>query len=163
MKRKTTIMLIILCAFLTLNMEPAPCVCEGESSNFDLYFTSFIACVFYGNCQPWYEYSSSEKGTSFAAYGENDGQTLVGTWKAGVKEEYYLLTFENQDDLSIAQHRKSDDNLLRYDRGTYSIDGDQLIMDMENGTHSIVKYSISNKTLIFAPIEEEKEIINTME
>jgi lipopolysaccharide export LptBFGC system permease protein LptF len=161
MKRKTTILLIILCAFLTLNMDPAPCVCEGESSNFDLFLTSFIACVFYGECQPWYQYTTSEELTSLVAYGENNGLTLYGSWKGSGKDIYYILTFEEQNTLSLARHRKTDNYLLRYDRGTYSIDADNLIMDMENGTYSIVKYSISNKTLTLKM--QEVESIKTVE
>jgi len=156
MKRKSMIVLIILCAGLTLNMDPAPCVCEGESANFDEYFTSWILCVFYGYCYPLYTLSDTTEGISYTAYGENDGQTLNGTWKGNGKEEYYILTFENQDQLTIAQHRNSDDYLLRYDEGTYSIETDKLIIAMENGTNSTLKYVISKRILTLSLYETEK-------
>lgn len=162
MKRKSMVLLIILCAFFTINMDPAPCVCDGESSDFDLYFTSFIACVFYGNCQPWYEYSRSEEGTSFAAHGENDGLTLTGSWKGISKQIYIILTFDDQGAVEIARHRMTDNYLLRYDKGTYSTESDELVLEMENGAYSVVKYSISNKTLTLS-MNEDKESIRTVE
>lgn len=160
MKRKTTILLIILCAGLSLNMDPAPCVCDGESSNFDIWFTSWVLCVFYGDCQPLYSLYNTDEQLSFNAHDENDGITLKGSWKGEVKQVYYILTFEESGELAIAQHRQNDDYLLRYDRGKYSIDGNHLMLDMDNGAYSIIQFSIDNQMLILSKIEEQ-ETVNT--
>jgi len=157
MQRIISVLMILLIVSLSFNFSAC-----GEAYYYWFgLITSYIACVYYGDCSG---ISNSSKNTvSFIAIDDNDGKTLKGAWKADADGVYYIQTFEEQGKLTIAQHDNSDDSIIRFDSGTYSTEGNKLIIDMENGTFSIVKFAISNKTLVLSEFVEEEETINTIE
>jgi len=122
---------------------------------------NFLNCIFYGECSDFY-YSGGSQTVQLVAYGENNGTSLGGAWENKSSDNSYILTFENNGALNIALY-DNDKNLERYNRGKYSLENDKMIIDMDNGTYSVVKFSITNKTLVLSSFEEETVKIKTAE
>jgi hypothetical protein len=122
---------------------------------------NFLNCIFYGECSDFY-YTGGSTTAQLVAFGENTGITLDGAWENKNSDNSYILTFENDGVLNIALY-DDDKNLERYDLGKYSLENDKMTIGMNNGTYSVVTYSIKNKTLLLKSFEEEKSIIKTAE
>ena len=123
------------------------------------FIINYLNCIFYGECSDFY-YTGGTQTVQLTAYGENNGSSLEGAWENKNADNSYILTFENDGKLNVALYKENE--LERYDLGKYSIDADNLVMEMENGTYSVVKYSISNMTLTLS-MQKEQESIKTVE
>lgn len=160
MKKIAYILIIIL--FVSF-FQFSSCFLSGDPSPYEYYvWTSFIGCFFFGDCDDWFWILSGSEAT-FAAVDNNNGKTLDGSWKATDKDLYYILTFEKQGALSIAQHKTTDNSIIRYERGKYSTEDNNLIIEMENGTFSVVQYSITNGTLKLFVEKEKEDLINKID
>jgi len=122
---------------------------------------NFLNCIFYGECSDFY-YTGGSTTVQLTAYGENTGISLDGAWENKSADNAYILTFENDGVLNIALY-DNEKNLERYDLGKYSLENDKMIIEMNNGTYSTVKYSIINRTLVLNSFEEETVKIKTAE
>ena len=122
---------------------------------------NYLNCIFYGECSDFY-YTGGSQTVQLNAYGDNNGISLEGAWENKTADNSYILTFANDGKLNIALY-DNDKNLERYDLGKYSIENDKMILDMDNGTYSIVKYSITNKTLLLSSFEDKEETVKTVE
>lgn len=125
------------------------------------FIINYLNCIFYGECSDFY-YTGGSQTAQLAAYGENNGTSLEGAWENKNSDNSYILTFENNGKLNVALY-DNDKNLERYDMGKYTLENEKITIEMDNGTTSVLKYSISKRILTLTSFEEESAKIKTAE
>ena len=107
---------------------------------------SLLNCIFYGECD---FYDDGYYYTQFKAGENNDGTVLQGKWIHTPSEspEYFELTFYPDRSLELVMYKKGIDYPVRSDRGFYIATDEKLTISMENGTKSVVEYTLNNSML----------------